>query len=59
MSQDASDMNTGIITGLPLRQTQSGSAFHFVCFIFFLFLFVFFFRVGKSLACHSLAKWCL
>ena len=36
-------------------QTQSESGFHFVGF----FVVVFFFRVGKSLACHSPAKWCL
>ena len=32
-------------------QTQSESRCHFVGF--------FIFRVGKSLACHSPAKWCL
>ena len=36
-----------------LWQTQSESVFNFVGF------FVIFFRVGKSLARHSPAKWCL
>ena len=35
-----------------------------VCFteasrLFYFILFIFFFRVGKSLACHSPGKWCL
>ena len=43
-----------LFTGLPVWQTQSESAFHlFVCLFFSFFCF---FRVGKSLACHSPAK---
>ena len=30
-----------------------------VCVSFVCFIFIIFFRVGKSLACHSPAKWCL
>ena len=43
------------VTGLPEWQTQSESAFHLLVS----FIFVFFLRFGKSLACHSPAKWCL
>ena len=39
-------------------QTQSESAFHFLVFLICIFSF-YFFGVGKSLACHSPAKWCL
>ena len=47
-----------IVTGLP--KTQSESVFNFVVFFIFRFIIIFiFFRVGKSLACHSPAKWCL
>ena len=43
-------LHEGIFTGLPLA-IQFANAF--VCFFFS------FFRVMKSLACHSPAKWCL
>ena len=44
-------------TGLPMA-IPVGKWVGFVCLLFFLF-FSFFFRVGKSLACHSPGKWCL
>ena len=46
-----------LVTGLPMANPVEVCVL-FVCFLFFLF-FSFFFRVGKSLACHSPAKWCL
>ena len=54
------ESNNCFITGLPVWQTQSESGWDlFVFFFFFFFFFPFFFRVGKSLACHSPAKWYL
>ena len=40
-----------IITGLPYTAIPVGKWVEFLRFIFF--------RVGKSLACHSPGKWCL
>ena len=51
---------TLLVTGLRVWQSRSESGWDlFVLFIFILFIYFFFFRVGKSLVCHSPAKWYL
>ena len=43
-----------------LWETSRGLRLVRLFYLFYLFLFFcFFFRVGKSLACHSPGKWCL
>ena len=46
----------GFFTELP---NPVGICVSFLGFILFSYFFKIFFRVGKSLACHSPAKWCL
>ena len=50
---DKYDDNT-FITGLPIWQTQSESAFHFVGFFYFSFCFYFYFFPCREKSCLSL-----